>query len=155
MSTTPLVSDEQIYKRVDGYTLPYRIEITRVAKEFRDIYEAELQAIDAVIHFTAHKLTPSEAVKWLHELYTEQCVTLRECAQRHRIGLGGEKLAKVVADAIDQQASELQSLRQRISRMEEAATNVLNRWDSPNWEWDKHGHTAGLMADLRNALSNK
>lgn len=45
MSTTPLVRDEQIYKRVDEYTLPYRTEITRVTKEFRDIYEAELQSM--------------------------------------------------------------------------------------------------------------
>ena len=45
MSTTPLVRDEQIYKRVDEYTLPYRTEITRVTKEFRDIYEAELQSL--------------------------------------------------------------------------------------------------------------
>lgn len=43
--STPLVSDEQIYKRVDEYTLPYRTEITRVTKEFRDIYEAELQSM--------------------------------------------------------------------------------------------------------------
>lgn len=49
MSTTPLVRDEQIYKRVDEYTLPYRTEITRVTKEFRDIYEAELQSLRARI----------------------------------------------------------------------------------------------------------
>ena len=62
----------------------------------------EVRKIDEMLHFTAHKLTPSEAVKWLHDLYTEQCVTLQECAQRHKIGLGGEKLAKVVADAVDE-----------------------------------------------------
>lgn len=62
----------------------------------------EVRKIDEMLHFTAHKLTPSEAVKWLHDLYTEQCVTPQECAQRHKIGLGGEKLAKVVADAVDE-----------------------------------------------------
>lgn len=59
-----------------------------------------------------------------------------------------ERGAKSLRDIYE---AELQSLRERISRIDEAATNVLNRWDSPNWEWDKHGHTAGLMADLRNA----
>ena len=54
-----------------------------------------------------------------------------------------------------QRESELQSLRSRIERMEAAATNVLKRWESPNWEWDKHGPTAGIMADLRAALTNK
>ena len=62
----------------------------------------EERKIDEILHFTAHKLTPSEAVKWLNDLYTEQCVTLQECAERHKIGHGGEKLAKVAADAIDE-----------------------------------------------------
>ena len=34
-----------------------------------------------------------------------------------------------------------------------AAQALINRWDSPQWEWDKHGGTANLIADLRNALS--
>jgi hypothetical protein len=29
------------------------------------------------------------------------------------------------------------------------AQAVLERWDSPNWGWDKYGHTANIMADLR------
>lgn len=40
--TKPYVSDEQIHARVDEYTLPYRTEITRVTKEFRDKYESHL-----------------------------------------------------------------------------------------------------------------
>jgi hypothetical protein len=36
----PLVSDEQIFDRVNEYTVPYRVEITRVTKEFRNLYEA-------------------------------------------------------------------------------------------------------------------
>ena len=38
---TPLLSDGRIHDRVDEYTLPYRTEITRVVKEFRDIYERD------------------------------------------------------------------------------------------------------------------
>ena len=34
-----------------------------------------------------------------------------------------------------------------------AAAAVLARWDSPQWEWTKHGPTADLMADLRAALA--
>ena len=38
------------------------------------------------------------------------------------------------------------------AKIREAAQAIINRWDDPKWEWDKHGHTAGLIADLRNAL---
>ena len=34
-----------------------------------------------------------------------------------------------------------------------AAQAVLDRWDSPAWEWLKQGPTAALMADLRAALA--
>ena len=43
--STPLVTDEQIHDRVDEYVLPYRTEITRVVKEYRDIYEADRAAL--------------------------------------------------------------------------------------------------------------
>lgn len=36
--------------------------------------------------------------------------------------------------------------------LKQAAQAVLDRWDSPQWEWAKHGPTAGLMADLRKAI---
>ena len=34
-----------------------------------------------------------------------------------------------------------------------AAQAVLDRWDSPKWEWAKQGPTADLMAELRAALA--
>lgn len=34
-----------------------------------------------------------------------------------------------------------------------AAQPVLARWDSPQWEWTKHGPTADLMNDLRSAIA--
>lgn len=37
--------------------------------------------------------------------------------------------------------------------LREAAQAVLDRWDSPQWEWSQHGPTADLMHDLRRALS--
>jgi len=40
-----------------------------------------------------------------------------------------------------------------MSNLEEAAQAVLDRWDSPAWEWMPHGPTAALMADLRRALA--
>ena len=35
----------------------------------------------------------------------------------------------------------------------EAAQAVINRWDSPNWDWEKDGPTAGLIAALRKAIA--
>ena len=36
-----------------------------------------------------------------------------------------------------------------------AAQAVLDRWDSPKWEWAKQGPTADLMAELRAALAQQ
>ena len=37
--------------------------------------------------------------------------------------------------------------------LHKAAQAVLDRWDSPQWEWRQHGSTADLMAALRAALA--
>ena len=37
-------------------------------------------------------------------------------------------------------------------QLRQAAQAVLDRWDSPAWEWVMHGPTADLMAALRTAL---
>ena len=37
--------------------------------------------------------------------------------------------------------------------LRKAAEAVLERWDSPAWEWKKQGPTADLMANLRKALA--
>jgi hypothetical protein len=87
--------------------------------------EAEIEAIDKVLHFRAHKMTPGEAVKWLHELYTEQCVTLHEAAQRHKIGHGGEKLAKVASDALDSLTTQVRELREAA----QVAADALDNFD--------------------------
>jgi len=39
--------------------------------------------------------------------------------------------------------------------LRKAAQAVLDRWDSPHWEWIEKGPTAVLMADLRNALAHQ
>lgn len=39
-----------------------------------------------------------------------------------------------------------------MTTLREAAQAVLDRWDSPKWEWHQ-GPTAALMADLRAALA--
>jgi len=36
--------------------------------------------------------------------------------------------------------------------LQQAAQAVVNRWDSPMWDWTKEGPTADLIADLRKAL---
>ena len=40
-----------------------------------------------------------------------------------------------------------------MSDLRKAAEAVLERWDSPAWEWMKQGPTAELMATLRAALA--
>ena len=40
-----------------------------------------------------------------------------------------------------------------MSDLRKAAEAVLERWDSPAWEWIKQGPTAELMATLRTALA--
>ena len=40
-----------------------------------------------------------------------------------------------------------------MSDLRKAAEAVLERWDSPAWEWIKRGPTAELMAALRAALA--
>jgi hypothetical protein len=40
-----------------------------------------------------------------------------------------------------------------VSDLRKAAEAVLERWDSPAWEWIKQGPTAELMATLRAALA--
>jgi hypothetical protein len=37
--------------------------------------------------------------------------------------------------------------------LRKAAQAVLDRWDSPQWEWLEKGPTAVLMANLRKALA--
>ena len=37
--------------------------------------------------------------------------------------------------------------------LRQAAKAVVDRWDTPAWEWSQQGPTADLMADLRKALT--
>jgi hypothetical protein len=37
--------------------------------------------------------------------------------------------------------------------LKQAAKAVVERWDTPAWEWRDQGPTADLMADLRKALA--
>jgi hypothetical protein len=34
-----------------------------------------------------------------------------------------------------------------------SAQTVLERWDSPSWDWDKNGSTAEIMGGLRRAAA--
>ena len=47
----------------------------------------------------------------------------------------------------------LYSERIKAEELIEAGEAVVDRWDTPQWEWDKRGHTAGIIADLRNAIA--
>lgn len=56
MEKKPLLSNERIAQRVDEYVLPYRTEITRVAKEFRDDYEADRTRLLALLQTMTNAL---------------------------------------------------------------------------------------------------
>lgn len=42
-----------------------------------------------------------------------------------------------------------------MSDLRTAAQAVLDRWDSPQWEWSTQGPTADLMANLRRAVEQR
>jgi hypothetical protein len=50
------------------------------------------------------------------------------------------------------QAAGEQMKREQAPDLRAAAEAVLDRWNSPKWEWHKHGPTADLMGDLAKAL---
>lgn len=41
------------------------------------------------------------------------------------------------------------------NNLQTAAQAVLDRWNSPKWEWHKNGPTADLMYELRLAIEEK
>lgn len=43
--------------------------------------------------------------------------------------------------------------RECVRRLQQSAQAVLDRWNSPAWQWYNHGPTAGLMAALRDTLA--
>ena len=54
----------------------------------------------------AHVLrcTPEDAVKmvkWLNDQHIEICSALQECVQRHKLGLGGERVDRLVIAELD------------------------------------------------------
>ena len=42
-----------------------------------------------------------------------------------------------------------------MTNLRQAAQAVVERWDTPAWEWRDQGPTADLMADLRTALAQR
>jgi len=73
--------------------------------------EAELERINATLNNRAMKLTASEAVKWLHDEYSNLCSVLQTSAQKHKLGLGGENVGNVHAEAVDRLSEENAKLR--------------------------------------------
>ena len=49
-------------------------------------------------------------------------------------------------------AAERDVLRNEIDRLQIAAQAVIDRWNSPKWDWHKQGPTADLIAALHAAL---
>lgn len=47
---------------------------------------------------------------------------------------------------------ERDALQKEIDRLRIAAQAVIDRWNSPKWDWHKQGPTADLMAALHTAL---
>lgn len=68
--------------------------------------EEDAKAIDELLGCAVRGLTNPAAVKWLHDLYSEQCDMLQKCARQHRIGLGGECVSRVVCEELDRMKKE-------------------------------------------------
>lgn len=49
-------------------------------------------------------------------------------------------------------AAERDALRNEVDRLRVAAQAVIERWNSPKWDWSKQGPTADLIAALHAAL---
>lgn len=49
-------------------------------------------------------------------------------------------------------AAERDALRNEVDHLRVAAQAVIDRWNSPKWDWHKQGPTADLMAALHTAL---
>jgi len=66
--------------------------------------------------------------------------------------LGRGVVAELQAALASQQAAPAVQVEPEAPTLHAAAQAVLDRWNSPQWEWRMHGPTADLMHDLRAAL---
>ena len=126
----------------DGYATCIREEAVPLEEEF--------ERINAVLNHRAMNLTASEAVKWLHNEYTAMCVPLQECCQKHNLGFGGENVAKVAVEAIEQKTAENVKLRALVQELVDAleGTKSNTHWwrAHPSEEW-----IADAMSDAKEA----
>lgn len=74
----------------------------------------------------------------------EEIAQERKTAERR----GSRDVVTTYAAAI----ARAEELERNHAQLRTAAAAVLARWDSPQWQWLKHGPTADLMNDLRKAL---
>ena len=160
MSTTPLVRDEQIYKRVDEYTLPYRTEITRVTKEFRDIYEAELQSMRERLSRMEETLSDDEATKLIwdrfprHDQHGEKTVALQFMDFRH----GASEIIKVLRNNgyLSQSASTEPRLtvEQAMEVVEPFIDAEAEMEDGARWNWEsKHKKYREMIEEIRDRFT--
>lgn len=64
--------------------------------------------------------------------------------------VGDEVVRAELARQLERELSERDA---QIAALREAAGAVLNKWDSPSWEWYANTPTAQLMQELRAALA--
>jgi len=81
--------------------------------------QAELQAVYSALQFTPNDhLSGEEHAKYLMQQHKEMCARLQETAQKHSLGFGGERLDRVVYDAVDTLVAEVEALRKDKERLE-------------------------------------
>lgn len=119
----------------------------------------EADAVDAILNFRAMRMTLHEAVKWLHDEHTENCNTLRAPIMKHRLGLGGERLAAIAANYIEQSESAKASQPSpwiSVSKDQQPPNGcTVVYWHKPGpfsgkgwmaiadeWSWEDHGEYA-------------
>lgn len=82
---------------------------------------AFLKCQDAIECLENENMAMREAIKEAHDTFEElktahiqMCTNLQMCVQNHCIGLGGEKLDRLVCDHIDAQDAQIMAMRDAI-----------------------------------------
>ncbi len=144
-------------RRLERQRIAARAELSRVYQWIESNHpdgfidsQTHWQNLQRVADYHAARLDQKAAkIKDIQAEHTQMCTRLRECVQKHDIGLGGEKLDQLVCDHIDAQAAEITTMRAAITQAHEALTQVLLSFDSEHPQWITRDVPAEAIAKLQ------
>lgn len=123
-------------------------------------YQEQIAAKDAEIaELRAAIARQASAVRTLHwaksEIASGQLRQAHELQQQSKPeALASERDAnQQLTDALERAEADRDEARECVRRLQRSAQDVLDRWNSPAWQWYNHGPTAGLMNALRDTLA--